>query len=123
MPKETCILCGKETHEEITTHVDFRTGYIEGAGQLCLECHNRGNQSGRDMITIPKHFIKTYPNDFELGGKIRQYYYSEYNDIEPQIENQWVCQYCGEDTSKVDYDYLSGTDHISCILSKEMKVD
>ena len=37
MPKETCILCGKETHEEITTHVDFRTGYINGAGQGCYK--------------------------------------------------------------------------------------
>ncbi len=121
MPKEICILCGKETHEEITTHIDFRTGYIEGAGQLCIECYNKGNQSSRNMITIPEHYIKSYPNDFELGGKIREYYYSMYNDREVEPENQWICQFCGQDTSNVDYDYLSGHDHISCILSIEMK--
>jgi hypothetical protein len=121
MPNEICILCGTVTNVDINTHVDFRTGYIEGAGQLCIECYQKGNQSGREMITIPKHFIKTYSNDFELGEKVRQYYYSEYSDREPQIENQWICKYCGEDTSGVDYDYLSGTDHISCILDKEMK--
>jgi hypothetical protein len=28
----------------------------------------------------------------------------------------WTCQYCNKDTSNVDYDYLVGTDHLSCIL-------
>ena len=33
MPNEICILCGLETTVDMNTHVDFRTGYIEGAGQ------------------------------------------------------------------------------------------
>ena len=122
MANEICIMCGKETNININMNVDMRgPSYIDGAGQLCGECYLKGSQSGREMITIPKHFIKTYPNDFELGEKVRQYYYSEYGDREPQIENQWICKYCGEDTSNVDYDYLAGTDHISCILATEMK--
>ncbi len=28
----------------------------------------------------------------------------------------WTCQYCNKDTSNVDYDYLVGADHLSCIL-------
>jgi hypothetical protein len=28
----------------------------------------------------------------------------------------WTCQYCGKDTSNVEYDYLLNTDHISCVL-------
>lgn len=119
MPKETCIMCGEETHEEITTHVDFRTGYIEGAGQLCIKCYNKGNQSRRNLITIPEYYIKSYPNDFELGGKVREYYYSLYNDREPKVENQWVCHYCGKDTSDIDGDYLCGTDHLKCVLSQK----
>jgi hypothetical protein len=119
MPKETCIMCGKLTHEEITTHVDFRTGYIEGAGQLCLECYRKGSSSSRNMITIPEDYIKSYPNDFELGGKVREYYYSMYNDRETEPENQWICQFCGQDTSNVDNDYLHGTDHLTCVLSNE----
>jgi hypothetical protein len=121
MPKETCVSCGKETHEEITTHVDFRTCYVEGMGQFCVSCYNKSNQSDREMIMLPKHYIKSYPNNYELGERVRQFYYSEYGNNEPKAETQWTCQFCGEDTSRVDYDYLSGTDHISCILATEMK--
>jgi hypothetical protein len=33
MAKDTCVLCGTETPYEFETHVDFRHGYREGAGQ------------------------------------------------------------------------------------------
>ena len=32
---EKCVLCGVETTTIKTTHIDYRTGYIEGVGQLC----------------------------------------------------------------------------------------
>lgn len=36
------------------------------------------------------------------------------------MENSlFTCQYCGKDTSEVEYDYLSGTDHLSCALEQE----
>jgi hypothetical protein len=129
MPNEICILCGKETTVDVSTHIDFRIGYIEGAGQLCIECYSKGSPSSREQITIPKHWIKTYPNDAELGEKVRQHYWNEYEDIElpktsslnePQIENQWVCKICGRDTSEIDYDYLIGTNHLECELKKEL---
>ena len=31
----------------------------------------------------------------------------------------WTCGYCGKHTHEVDYDYLSGTDHLGCVLEKE----
>lgn len=31
----------------------------------------------------------------------------------------FTCQYCGKDTSAVDYDYLVGLDHLSCALKQE----
>lgn len=40
----------------------------------------------------------------------------------------WICKYCGEDTSNVDYDYLDGHNHLSCVLEdfnsklKKMKI-
>jgi hypothetical protein len=37
------------------------------------------------------------------------------------METPYTCQYCGKDTSEVEYDYLSGTDHLSCTLEKEQK--
>ena len=34
----------------------------------------------------------------------------------------WTCQYCGKDTSNVDYDYLSNYDHLSCALEAEQSL-
>ena len=75
---EQCILCGVETTTLKTTHIDFRTGYIEGAGQLCRECYMKGNSESREHISIPKHFVKTYSNNAELGERVRRYYYDNY---------------------------------------------
>jgi hypothetical protein len=33
----------------------------------------------------------------------------------------WTCQFCGKDTSNVEYDYLNGYDHLSCALEQEQK--
>jgi hypothetical protein len=36
------------------------------------------------------------------------------------MENSlFTCQYCGKDTSEVEYDYLVGVDHLSCALQQE----
>jgi hypothetical protein len=75
---EDFILCNAKTTTLKTTHVDFRTGYVEGAGQLCRECYMKGSSESREYISIPKHFVKTYPNDAELGEKVRQFYYQNY---------------------------------------------
>ena len=37
--KDLCISCGKESDYSYDTHIDYRVGYIEGAGQLCEACH------------------------------------------------------------------------------------
>ena len=31
----------------------------------------------------------------------------------------WTCNICGKHTHEVDYDYLSGTNHLGCALKKE----
>ena len=36
---EICIMCGKETKVKKTENITYRTGYIEGSGQLCFYCH------------------------------------------------------------------------------------
>ena len=36
---DVCVSCGKETKYKKTVHVDYRIGYIDGAGQLCPQCH------------------------------------------------------------------------------------
>mgnify|MGYP001269132435 CR=1 FL=1 len=35
---EICIKCGKLTTVKKTDNVVYRSGYIEGAGQLCSSC-------------------------------------------------------------------------------------
>ena len=36
--QDRCILCGEETGYTRNTPVDMREHYVDGAGQLCLEC-------------------------------------------------------------------------------------
>jgi hypothetical protein len=78
MPKEKCVVCGAETTYEFETHIDFRTGYIEGVGQHCVKCFNKGSK--REMITIPKSFINDFSNDMELGREVRGFYYKNHDD-------------------------------------------
>ena len=68
-----CILCGVETAYKRSTHVDIRLGYIEGAGQLCSACWDKGND--RSMLAIPEYIIRNTPNDQELGAKVRELYW------------------------------------------------
>jgi hypothetical protein len=73
MAKDHCIMCGVETAYDYETHIDMRLGYIEGAGQLCSACWDRGND--RSMLAVPEHIIRNTPNDQELGAKIRELYF------------------------------------------------
>ena len=72
-PIEECILCGENTAYRLQDHVDTRTGYIEGAGQLCIKCYNKGTE--RKHLAVPMNMIYDTPNDAELGAKIRQLYW------------------------------------------------
>lgn len=71
---DCCVLCGAETPFKRSTHIDFRYGYVEGAGQLCKPCYDRGTE--RRQILIPADIIYNTPNDAELGAKVRQIYNS-----------------------------------------------
>ena len=44
--KDKCVSCKKETLYNKTDHVDFRLGYVEGAGQLCLDCYGTIYEKG-----------------------------------------------------------------------------
>jgi len=69
---EQCIMCGVETTVLKTTHIDFRYGYVEGAGQLCRDCYLKED---RNLITINSRTIIDTPNDSELGAKVRLMYW------------------------------------------------
>ena len=51
----------------------MRLGYIEGAGQLCSACWNKGTD--RSMFIIPEWLIENTPNDQILGSKVRELYF------------------------------------------------
>jgi hypothetical protein len=38
---EVCVMCGEKTDVLKSTDINFRIGYVEGAGQLCLNCYNK----------------------------------------------------------------------------------
>jgi hypothetical protein len=80
MAKDLCIMCGKETAYDFETHIDSRIGYIEGAGQLCHDCYTNvpttDITSSLDIvICVSEDTIINTPNDFELGGKVRELYW------------------------------------------------
>ena len=39
--KDKCVSCERDTLYDQHHHVDFRIGYVEGAGQLCLDCYDK----------------------------------------------------------------------------------
>ena len=54
---DICVSCGKITSYKKTDHTDFRYGYIEGAGQLCLECGRRNNKEAEHAQKLWKSMI------------------------------------------------------------------
>lgn len=75
---DLCVLCGKDSGINKSTHVDFRYHYVEGAGQLCSECYNVAQE--REMVCVPKNYFKRYPNNYDLGEKLRSFFYENYNN-------------------------------------------
>lgn len=67
--KDKCVSCGEDTMYDVSTHIDERYGYIEGAGQLCAPCYD--SIYSRKHIAIPVSLARTYPNDQELGAAVR----------------------------------------------------
>ena len=40
-------------------------------------------------------------------------------DVSQEYLDYWKCDMCGKHTHEVDYDYLSGTNHLECALKHE----
>ena len=41
MSKDKCITCGKETPYHLDVNIEYRSHYVEGAGQLCKQCWDK----------------------------------------------------------------------------------
>ena len=48
--KDKCVVCTKETQHFQYEHIDARIGYIEGAGQLCLDCYDKIYNNNNNSI-------------------------------------------------------------------------
>ena len=76
MSREKCITCKSETPYHLSTDIEYRSHYVEGAGQMCKDCWDDLCGSGEDTIYfIPESMIKETPNDSELGQKVRSMYH------------------------------------------------
>jgi hypothetical protein len=38
--KENCVMCGKQLETDKNTHIDYRTNWVDGAGELCVNCYD-----------------------------------------------------------------------------------
>ena len=54
---EICISCGKETNHKKGDDVTHRHNYIEGVGQLCIECGLRNNKEAEHAQKLWKSII------------------------------------------------------------------
>ena len=70
--KDKCVTCGVESIYDKEEHIDFRVGYIEGAGQLCLDCYDniyvKSKTKKKDNETAKVH------NDLLLNNTLVQNY-------------------------------------------------
>jgi hypothetical protein len=64
-------------------------------------------ESNREMISKKQFRVETL---HDIGGS-----------YEITMEGEWICEYCGESTIGTEYDYLVGTNHLSCTLKNESK--
>ena len=46
--KDKCTVCSDDSLYDKTMPIDLRLGYIEGSGQLCLECYDKIYNKGAD---------------------------------------------------------------------------
>ena len=53
--KEQCVVCKQKTLYNKTDHIDFRIGYVQGVGQLCLDCFGKIYVTSHNITGREKH--------------------------------------------------------------------
>jgi hypothetical protein len=74
MNREKCITCKNDTPYHFSTDIEYRSHYIEGAGQLCKKCWNNYFEDDEKVLMISEKIIKDNPNNYTLGEKVRTIY-------------------------------------------------
>ena len=57
---DVCVSCGKTTSYKKTDNIVYRSGYIEGAGQLCFDCAQRDNEEVKHAQKLWKQRQEEY---------------------------------------------------------------
>lgn len=72
---DMCVVCDRETPYKKETPIDWRIGYIEGAGQGCFQPSRCEQEKNQTHVIVTEEMIREIPNDSELGKNIRERYY------------------------------------------------
>ena len=60
-------------------------------------------------------FIFNYIDEIE---ELPEFEENTSNEAKKLYMEYWTCSICGKHTHEVNYDYLSNTDHLGCVLGK-----
>ena len=94
-------LAGEKYTPEQKEEIDLRTG----------------EPTGRTFADYP--FSKGLAKDNPLSIEMWKGYSDKSEADEKAYLDYWTCDYCNKNTHEIDYDYLSGTDHLECCLKAE----
>jgi len=94
-------LAGEEYTPEQKEEIDLKTG----------------EPTGRTFADYP--FSKGLAKDNPLNIKMWKGWDGKEEPLSKEYLDYWTCDYCNKNTHEVDYDYLSGTDHLECCLKAE----
>jgi hypothetical protein len=72
---EKCVVCGINTGVSIHQHINLRNNYVEGCGQLCMNCY------GGTPVPSPV-MDKVYPHTLDDATDKKYIYYSGDNSIQ-----------------------------------------
>ena len=71
----------------------------------------------RELITKIEDVGHYTESERDVLNGAREYWFRS------KYAGQMVCSYCLKSTKDVEYDYLSGTDHLECQLKEEIKYE
>ena len=94
-------LAGEEYTPEQKEEIDLKTG----------------EPTGRTFADYP--FSKGLAKDNPLNIKMWKGWDGTDELLSQEYLDYWTCDYCNKNTHEIDYDYLSGTDHLECCLKAE----
>lgn len=106
---------GKITKEEDVASFIEKQLLLDGKETFIYESPDNGSTIYRRKIgekkreVITKKQFKTETRH-DIGGSY---------EVEIKETDGWNCSYCGENTFKVESDYLVGVDHLSCLLKND----